>query len=208
VKLLDPSAVAVAGGGSRQASRVTGYVTEADGQVHVALLGKLYSVPLGQLVEEEETFRFVQRQDQFVLRPGEPAKLAYSAPGAAKYHLQLWYQRPHFPDDEPALRAESSDGTFTLAMDEMERYVGMALPSVQSGPHGKTADGEADPAKEYLAKIEPFYRSLTGKAPKGVLVSFCVSVVAEHEDGQQKAGLAHSYLVEVPMEQVLEKMGR
>ncbi len=130
VKLLDLSSVEIAGSRQTRGTHTRGYVAEADGQVQVALLGELYSVALDRLVEQEEAFRFVEEQDRFVLQAGRPAKLSYSAPGAVKYHFQLWYQRPSFHDEEPAFVMESEDGTFELPLGDMQRLTGNALGAV------------------------------------------------------------------------------
>jgi hypothetical protein len=202
VKLLDLNSIAIPGDRRTLAARAAGYVTEEDGQVHVAMLGKLYSVPLERLVQEEESFRFVEQQDRFVLEAGKTARLTYSAPGAVKYHLQLWRQRPRFHDEEPKLTAESTDGKFELALDEMDDYVSSALGAAKVGRTERNSGTTMDRVEEYLQEIEPAYRRLTGKKSRGVPFPIYISVIAEHEDGQQKAGLAHSYLIEVPLRNI------
>ncbi len=62
--------------------------------------------------------------------------------------------------------------------------------------------------EEHVKRLTPAYRQLTGKKPRGVPFPIYVSVIAEHEDGQQKAGLAHSYLIEVSMEAVKKVANR
>lgn len=179
VKLLDLASVTVAGSRIDQRQRTIGYVSEANGTVHAAALGQLFAVPLDQLIPSEDAFRFIEQQKQFVLPQGKPAELSYSAPGAAVYHLQIWYQRPSFADDEPAYAATSADGTFQLAADTIQ-----------------VASGNVD--ADYVSRITPVFQQLTGRRPRGYLAPIYVSVVAEHQDGQQKAGLAHSYLIEIP----------
>jgi len=178
VKLLDLNSVVIQGDRRTQMQRAGGYVSEANGIVHTALLGKLYQLPLTQLVRQEETFRIVERQDQFVLDPSKPITLSYSAPGASNYELQVWRQRPSFHDDEPALTAKSTDGRFKLAAGAI---------TVSPGKY------DAD----YLKRIKAPFKRLTGRNPRSGLEPIYVSVIAQHQDGQQKAGLSHCYLVEV-----------
>ena len=208
VKLLDLRTVEITGSRQTRGLQAGGYVAEADGHVQVALVGKLYSVALDRLIEQEEVFRFVEEQDRFVLPAGRPAKLSYSAPGAVKYHFQLWYQRPHFPDEEPAFVMESSDGTFELPLGDMDRLAGSALRVAGVRASDRTPKARLDRIEEHVTKLTPAYRQLTGKKPRGVPCAIYVSVIAEHEDGQQKAGLAHSYLVEVPMDAVKKAANR
>jgi len=178
----------------------TGYIAELAGQVHVALLGKLYSVPLDSLVRDEQPFRFVEQQDIFVLEAGKTNKLQYSAPGAVRYHFQLWLQRPHFHDDTPFLALESADGSFEVNLEAMEQFAGMALSNASVG--GRTTKEKTDSVNAYLKRIAPAYQSLTGKRPRSLSFPVYASVIAEHQDGRQKAGLAHSYLIEVPAKEI------
>ena len=179
VKLLDINSVRIAGDRHTQGLRSVGHVTEADGEVHVALLGKLYSLSLDKLIQEEEAFRFVEQQEKFVLEAGKPAKLSYSAPDAVNYELQVWYQRPHFHDEQPNVTAKSLDGTFDIAADALQGSAG-------------------EMSAEELKQITPAFKRLTGRNPRGSIRPIYISVIAEHKDGKQKAGLAHSYLVEFP----------
>jgi hypothetical protein len=197
LKLVEMSRSAVAG--RPRPVPPPAYVSEANGQVHVALLGRVYTVPLDRLAQEEDSFRFVERQDRFVLEAGRPAKLSYAAPGAARYHLQLWRQRPSFHDEAPTVAAESTDGTFELSLDEVDYYALSALEMAGADASRQTPQEVMRQIQEYLDGIEPAYRRLTGTKPRGVPVPIYISVVADHQDGQQKAGLAHSYLVEVPL---------
>ena len=183
----------------------SGYITEGNNRLHVAFLGKLYAVELDRLVQDVPTFRFVEQQDQFVLEAGKRARLVYNAPGATKYHFQLWYQRPHFLDEEPALAMESSDGTFELPLDNMDQYVGWALEAASVRATDRSAEERSDRVQNYLQQITPAYQRLTGRKPRGIPFPIYVSVIAEHEDGQQKAGLAHAYLIEVPQQQIEQR---
>jgi hypothetical protein len=51
---------------------------------------------------------------------------------------------------------------------------------------------------DYVRRITPVYQKLTKTKPRGLPFPVYVGVLAEHANGQQKAGLAHSYLIEVP----------
>lgn len=59
---------------------------------------------------------------------------------------------------------------------------------------------------EYVKAVTPAYRALTGRAPRGVPFPVFVIVVAEDADGR-KAGLAHSYLVEIPITEMQKHYG-
>lgn len=204
VKLLDLKTVPGVRTRNTRQLQISGHVSEADGYVHVALLGKLYSVGLDRLVKREEAFRFVERQDRFVLEAGKSAKLNYSAPEATKYQLKFWYQRPIFSDEEPVFKEVSLNGKFELDLNDMERYANLAIQAVRFQSQDRTAKMRVDRVQEYLERITPAYRRLTGKKPRGVPLPIYVAVMAEHKDGQQFAGLAHSYLIEVPMKEVLK----
>lgn len=208
IQLVDRETLAVKSGNSLAIGKSSAYLSEADGRIHAALGGKLYTLPLDQLVRDDGGFRFVEQQDQFVLESGQSTTVHYSAPDAVKYHFQLWFQKPEFPDDEPSFKAESDDGTFQLPMDESERYASFALlniSGISTASSGRERQAFID---KYLARIEPHYEALTGKKPWGVPFPVYISVIAEHSDGQQKAGLAHSYLIEVPLSQVQELASR
>ncbi|MEZ6137529.1 MAG: hypothetical protein R3C53_21790 [Pirellulaceae bacterium] len=172
-----------------------GYVAEANRNVQVALDGKLYSVPLEEVYELQDSFRFDERQDKFVLQTGKPNRISYSAPGARKYQLQLFLNRPKYSfDTTPDISAESTDGAFSLEFDK-ERFARLALG--MSNAMASPGPAQAN-VRNYLERISPAYKALTGQLPKSVPVPVYVTVLAEHEDGTRKAGLAHSYLVEVP----------
>ena len=183
------------------AQMFAGHVTESGGEVYVALQGKLHSFPLERLVREETPFRFVERQERIVLEAGQTARLSYSAPGATKYEFQLWYQRPHFADDQPAFTAQSADGTFELPLDNISELAGKALAVVGIGAQDRGPQATLDRVTAYMKRIEPTFHQLTGRLPAGVPFPVYVSVIAEHPDGRQKAGLAHSYLIEVPLQE-------
>ena len=175
-----------------------GYVAEEGGQVYVALQGKLYTVPLDRLLPDEQPFRFVERQERFVLETGKPATLTYSAPGAARYQIHFWSDRPRFDDEPPLASAQSSDGKFQIPLDSIEQLPSLALRAAGVGPGSGTAEQQMSQITDYVRRITPVYQKLTKTKPRGLPFPVYVGVLAEHANGQQKAGLAHSYLIEVP----------
>jgi hypothetical protein len=86
--------------------------------------------------------------------------------------------------------------------------VSYALSAVGEQSPIRTGNEKQDPVAEYLKRIAPAYQQLTHSKPKGVSFPVYISVIAEHEDGQQKAGLAHCYLLEVPIKMMQDAANR
>lgn len=171
-----------------------GHVSEDEQHVYVALLGELFAVNKKQLFTPHPFFRFEEKQDTFILSGDKPNKVRYSAQGASNYRLQLWFIRPGHFDETPNISLESEDGAFEIYFDPLfVAQRGLILVKTNESSVANNA------LSVYAKKITPFYKQLTGKPPRTVCVPVYVLVVADHEDKKQRAALAHSYLVEVPI---------
>jgi hypothetical protein len=132
-----------------------------------------------------------------VLGLDEPTVVQYHAPGAACYQLRIHaLEFPKFVDDAPMFAAESSDGAFSIEL-RQDPLVGAATQLVASVA---TIPGEsaAERVARYVEAVTPAFEALTGRKPNGVPCPVYVTVIAESDDGAKKAGLVHSYLVEIP----------
>lgn len=166
--------------------------------------GKMYVSPFEPLPTVDE-FRFEERQSTLVLATDTPNTVAYSVTGAAKYQLILWVRQPDglgFDQEFVLLNATSTTGSFEITIPADDKLLSQMQQSASSsafvGPAAaKSAD--EDPVRVYTRAILPGFRALLGRAPQGVPLPVYALVFAESADGFQRAGLAHSYLVEVPV---------
>ncbi len=175
-----------------------GYVADEAGVVYVVFLGKLHTVPLDQFVpKKKDLFRFDERQSTFVLDADKPTTVQYSAPGAVRYDMQLYTMLPGMFDEPPAIQARSADGSFEIALE----VTAQTLNNISGGLDPRDVTPGAKPEERlaaYAKSVIPAFRALTGRAPRGVPFPVYAVVVAENAEGK-KAGLAHAYLVEVPL---------
>ena len=183
-----------------------GYIADEAGVVYVVFLGQLHTVPLDQLVpKKKDLFRLDEQQSTFVLAADKPTKVQYSAPGAVRYDLQLYTMLPGMFDERPAIEARSTDGSFELAL-EVTAQTLTNVSSGMAGVAGPTADSLDARLTAYGKAVVPAFRALTGRAPRGVPFPVYAVVVAENAEGK-KAGLAHSYLLEVPLARLRQILG-
>jgi len=201
IKLLDPRQLPAQARG-RDVVQPTCYAEGDNGMIYLALSGSMFSADLRSLPKIGEGFHFVEEQSVFALEAGGKMEVKYHAPGAAHYRLEMFYELPYEGDDSQTdIAADSTTGTFELDLQkDLERTTLKALEIVQAG--GKDAESSFDDRLvAYGRRITEPFQKLAGRKPRGVLVPIYAQVIAEHENGE-KAGLAHAYLIEVPVSQV------
>ena len=126
-------------------------------------------------------------------------------PGATRYELQLRTRPPGRFYDEPTVQARSTDGQFEIELE----MTAQTMTDVSNGPLSALGGDDSSHAKrlsEYVKAVTPAYRALTGKSPRGVPFPVFVIAVAQDADGRT-AGLAHSYLVDIPMTDMRKHYG-
>lgn len=200
VALLPPQTLTQAQG------QAQGYIADEAGIVYVALLGKLHAIPLEQLVpKKKDLFRFEERQSTFVLEADRPTKVQYAAPGAVRYDLQLQTMAPSPFPEPPTIQARSADGAFEIALD-VNPQVLTNLTGGMAAVAEATADSPEARWTAYAKAVLPAFRALTGRTPRGVPFPVYAVVVAENAEGK-KAGLAHAYLIEIPLARMRQFLG-
>jgi hypothetical protein len=113
--------------------------------------------------------------------------------------LFLWIRQPDNRDPQFLfMKAESSDGSFKITIPSDDQLLSLMHESVSGSHFASTATTKDDVVQTYTKEVTPAFRALTGRAPQGIPFPVYAVVFAASEDGLQKAGLAHSYLVEVP----------
>jgi hypothetical protein len=191
---------------TRDQAESRGYVADQAGIVYVVFLGSLHAIPLEQLVPKKAPpFRFEERQSTFVLEVDKPTKIQYSAPGAVRYDLQLHTMMPGSFDEPPAIQARSADGSFEIALEvtnQMLNNISGGVNQMARSPGAKVEDLLA----AYAKAVGPTFEVLTGRTPQGVPFPVYAVVIAENAEGK-KAGLAHSYLVEIPLARMQQYYG-
>jgi hypothetical protein len=140
-----------------------------------------------------------------VLDVDKPTKVQYSAPGAVRYDLHLQTMPPSPFYEPPTVQARSTDGSFEIALELSDQLLNN-ITGVMSAITGRTADSPEARLTAYGKAVVPAFRALTGRAPRGVPFPVYAVVVAENAEGK-KAGLAHSYLVEIPLARMRQYLG-
>ena len=163
----------------------------------VAHGGQLTSLPIEQPGPSGERFQLARKQSTFVLAMDEPTTIRYVAKDAVKYALALWTRRPDANFfDEPQLKADSTDGSFTIELDASQ-LVSDAVKAVKSARFPDAEDESASLLERYLGAVSPAFESLVGRAPEGIPVPVYVVIVGQSSYGEIDY-LVHCYLVDVP----------
>ncbi len=178
------------------------YLAASKDEVLIVRNGKLTTIPLNLLVEEETPFRITQVQTVFSEKYGDKLRLKYSAAGAATYHLHLRHAWSNELNEPPLAELVSQNGEFELDPDP-----GKGLPAkvlempvmrqLQNTP-GQSPSDRIAALKKLEQQLTPYFRQVTGRDPKGIPVPVYITVVATHTDGLQRAALSHAVLMEIP----------
>ena len=186
-----------------------GYVAEGDGMAHVAVMGRLYRVPLPQPNETSQEFRFVEQQSALSLPASTFNKVSYSAPGAVRYQLELRHDRAPSDLELPAIVGlESNDGNFELPQFDIDALIAHLFSRLRLDNVTVRVDQKIEAITSHTKRYNRVFKQLTGRPLKGIPTFVYASVVAEHGDGQSKAGLSHCYILEIPAEYVRDAIWR
>lgn len=175
-------------------------------QLVIVAGGKLSVLDDPKLFQQPERLRFEERQTAFVVEPGKPTTVRYSASGASQYHLVLLPTPPDaFYGDEfqtPWISMDSSDGQFSISIPLTEEVASKSLNGIFNQGGGNVTLAIA---KAHAERLTPAFEMLTGRKPQGLPFPIYAFAIAETEGGLQKAALFHTYLVDMPWS-ALEKV--
>ena len=180
-------------------SRTSGAISCGQDFILLANAGQLTRIALDELLPEGKSFAIRRQQSTFVLAADKPTTVRYEAEDGVKYNLLVWIERPDshfFEESQIKLQLESSDGTFSIELPQAE----LASQAVRVVKESRFSQADAG-LDGYLNAVSPVFKSLVGREPQGVPFPIYVVVTAESEYGE-KATLVHSYLVDVPREDV------
>jgi len=107
-------------------------------------------------------------------------------------------------DENYSIHLESNDGIFEYTADP-KKIIDALLKQLSYKDKMPEKISEAS-IIEQIQAIEPIYRKLTGRIPTTLPVIATAVVTAESEIPEQKAGLLHAYLVEVPIEEIFREL--
>lgn len=173
--------------------------------------GGVYWIPRKGLPNSPDSFAFEEKQDHFVVNAGKNVQWKYSVPQATKYKLSVYFQAanighvyPGQVDENYSIHLESNDGIFEYTADP-KKIIEALLKQLSYKDKMPEKITEAS-IIEQIQAIEPIYRKLTGRIPTTLPVIATAVVTAESEIPEQKAGLLHAYLVEVPIEEIFREL--
>lgn len=178
----------------------SGYMSCGRDVVAIAYGGQLSWIAMDEILPKQDAFAIAHRQSTIVLDP-DATTVHYEAKDGAKFTLLLWTRRPdpHFYD-EPQLKAESTDGSFTLSLEPV-KLVADAVFAVQRAQFPREKSGNL--LDDYLDAVTPAFEQIVGRKPTGVPFPAYAVVTAE-SSYRETDYLVHFYLVEAPRTSVEE----
>ena len=185
-------------------------IAEGSQHIFIAVKGSIHAILKGHLPKPTTPFHFEEQQDKFVLEAGKPSRLRYFAPGAARYSLKMWFGLKYDPaefltfDDiskMTVVKLESLDGNFELNLNAEEVAI-RALKQAEIEVREGTSQDRQRKIIDYIKEHSDDIKEMTGNAPRSIPIVATVLVEAEHENGFDRAGMIHSYLVEPPIKEL------